>query len=336
MQRRYGEDLRRQSGLSKSIRRALPPQLRRLPSLVDSMVDDSMDFLEDIVDSARPYLTKSVGTVVKDTRKLLKRYPARLSISRVSSDVTGINPGDYSLEVEGSPSEAQKQIDQRVGREGVDARGERNTENGYRTLMFEYGAPIKVKWTAPKDHSKKDWIGLYMVSDNESRGVTHVTSYGRWVPTNKDDWDPFVVEDGILSSDVAVNTSSEGDQVAGEVVFGGDRLYWTTGVFEFRLHHAGKHTVIAISRPFEVRIPHFDEESIEVDSNVDFQRAIEDALLPIVWNCFDRNPEIAPRNVEEDFSEFVLREGKWAKRVVYAVHQQYVSQSCWQVSLQIN
>ncbi|TKA69257.1 hypothetical protein B0A49_03081, partial [Cryomyces minteri] len=47
------------------------------------------------------------------------------------------------------------------------------------------------------------------------------------------------------------------------------------------------------------------------------------ALLPVVRNCFDRDPEIAPRTVDEAFGSLVERDGKFAKRVVFAVHQMF-------------
>src|SRR6202012_4068778 len=48
-------------------------------------------------------------------------------------------------------------------------------------------------------------------------------------------------------------------------------------------------------------------------------------LLPVVQNCFDRDPEIAPSTVDEPFGDLVERDGKYAKRVVFAVHQMQVS-----------
>jgi phosphatidylethanolamine N-methyltransferase len=107
----------------------------------------------------------------------------------------------------------------------------------------------------------------------------------------------------------------------GEVEFRGDKLWWTTGVFEFRYHHGGKHHVMALSQAFEIRIPRFDEDDVEVDGNGTMHRAVEQALLPVVQNCFDRDPEIAPSSPEESFGSLVERDGKFARRVVFAVHQ---------------
>jgi phosphatidylethanolamine N-methyltransferase len=201
-------------------------------------------------------------------------------------------------------------------------------DDNYKPLVFEYGAPIKVKWTAPVNHSKSDWVGLYMVADNPSREVTRVSSAGRWVATVPKEHEFIPGDQGILISEKLMSgkTREDGsnqDWVMGEMQFEGDKLWWTQGVFEFRYHHDGTHTVMAISLPFEIRIGRFDEDDVEVDSNGLIRTAVENALLPLVRNCFDRDPEIAPNTVEESFGSLVERDSKYSKRVVFAVHQMF-------------
>lgn len=60
-----------------------------------------------------------------------------------------------------------------------------------------------------------------------------------------------------------------------------------------------------------------------MDSNGTIQRAVEETLLPIIQNCFDHDPEIAPSTPEEPFGSLVERDGKFARRVVFAVHQMF-------------
>jgi phosphatidylethanolamine N-methyltransferase len=92
-------------------------------------------------------------------------------------------------------------------------------------------------------------------------------------------------------------------------------------VFEFRYHHDGKHNVMATSLPFEIRIGRFDEDDVQFD-NINLARsAVEQALLPVVQNCFDRDPEVAPRTVDDVFGDGLEREGRYARRVVFAIHQ---------------
>lgn len=322
MQKLYGQSLRRDAGLVKSLKRSLPPTLRQLHGSVDKIFDESFEFVEDLLDSARPKLAAGVNTFVKDTTALFQKYPARVTISRIDEDVAGYDLRDYSLEIEGTEAPStDDEPDQASGREGANARMPLDRRGDLKNLTFEYGAPVKVKWTAPLKHSKKDWIGLYKVTDNTSREVTRVSSQSRWVAVNEGFFDNLTCEKGIVSSDVVYPKNDGREYATGEVVFQGDKLFWTQGVFEFRYHHNGKHNVMAISRPFEIRLRRFEEENLLLQNPSLVQTSVETALLPVVRNCFDRDPEIAPESVDEAFGSLVERDGKFAKRVVFAVHQ---------------
>ena len=320
MQKLYGQSLRRESGFVKTLKQTLPPNLWQWQGSVDKMLEGTLDSLEDFVDAARPKLAAGVHMLVKDSTALLK-HPTRISVMRITPDIAGYDPREYSLEVVGTPSVAS----------GTSVSGKQNLirseqKSGFKPVILEYGAPIKVRWTAPSNHSKMDWIGLYMVSDNASREVTRVSSQGRWIATTQDQFGSIIADRGILVNDTKVsgNTRKDGetkDYIMGEVEFSGDKLFWTTGVFEFRYHHNGKHDVMAISIPFETRINKFDEDDVEEDSNGSIRGAVEDALLQLVRNCCDRDPDIAPSTVEESFGGLVERDCKYAKRIVYAVHQ---------------
>ncbi|KAH8429579.1 phosphatidylethanolamine N-methyltransferase [Aspergillus melleus] len=327
MQKLYGRSLRQDAGLVKSLKRSLPPTLKQLHGSVDKIFDESFEFIEDIIDNARPKLAAGVNTFVKDTTALFQKYPARVTISRIDEDLAGYNSRDYSLEIEGTDSSSLTESDGSSGREGANARMPLDRRGDLKNLVFEYGAPIKVKWTAPLNHSKKDWIGLYKVTDNTSREVTRVSSQARWIATNEGFYDNTTCEKGIVTSDVVSTPQrADGDDydiATGEVVFSGDKLFWTQGTFEFRYHHNGKHNVMAISRPFEIRISRFDEEDLLGGDQDLSQASVEKSLLAVVRNCFDRDPEIAPETTEEQFGSLVERDGKYAKRVIFAVHQMF-------------
>jgi phosphatidylethanolamine N-methyltransferase len=329
MQKLYGESIRQDSGLSKSIRRSLPSPVRQWQSNLDRSIERAADRIEEFLESARPRVAAGVNSFVKDSRQLLQRYPAKMAITRVAENLQGFEIKDYSIKVQGTPPSGLVELDRRSGREGENGRGPAEIRGNFRAQMYEFGAPIKVSWTAPVNHSKKDWIGLYMVSDNNARDVTRVSSRGRWIATKAGEYDSTRADSGILRSDVLIsahdlsNTSGK-DVLSGEMEFSGDKLWWTTGVFEFRYHHDGKHSVMAISTPFEIRIGKFDEDDVEVDSNGLIRGAIEQALLPVVQNCFDRDPDIAPSTTEQSFGSLVERDGKYAKRVVFAVQHMYV------------
>jgi len=318
MQKLYGQSLRRESGLVKSLKRSLPPHLWQWQGSVDKMLEGTLDSMEDFFASAQPKIASGVKTLIKDSTALFK-HPTRISITRLSPDLAGYDPKDYSVEMKSTPSEASP----KSAKEHA-ARAEQRSD--FKTLIFEYGAPIKVQWTAPLNHSKKDWIGLYMVADNASREATRVSSQGRWIATNKDQYGSIIADRGILLYDSrvsgAVRQDGENkDFLSGEMEFSGDKLWWTTGVFDFRYHHNGKHNVMTISLPFETKITKFDGEDVEADANGSIRGAVEKALLQCVRNCCDRDPEIAPSTVDEHFGSQVERDGKYARRVVYAVHQ---------------
>ena len=343
MQKLYGQHLRQDAGLVRSLRRSLPPPLRQWQDGMDKVLGETFDFVEDFLESAKPTLAAGMNSFVRDTKYLFHNVPARISITRVEPEVVGFNPKDYSLTLEGTPSSPLAESQRSSDKEALGARTSPQRTSNFKTLMFEYGAPVRVKWTAPLNHSKKDWIGLYMVADNASREVTRLASMGRWVATSHGEFDSFTADIGQVTSDIKIqrSPSSEKDidlqeHLSGEILFSGDKLWWTQGVFEFRYHHNGMHNVMAISLPFEVRIARFDEEDIQ-DFNSDgsistptsvqnealIRSAIERELLPVVQNCFDRDPEIAPRTVDEAFGSLVERDGKFAKRVVYAVQAMF-------------
>lgn len=328
MQKLYGRHLRPEAGFSKTIRTSMPPPLKKWHGSVDKVLGETSNFVEEFLDAARPKLAAGVSTIVRDTSALFSQYPARITLTRLAPDLAGFDPKDYSIDIEGTLSSALSRSERATIKEGQTARLPITRRADYKPLMFEYGAAIKVKWTAPVNHSKMDWVGLYMVADSASREVTRVTSAGRWIATVPNVYENTTADKGILVSEQIISGAaredgSTNDFVQGEMLFEGDKLWWTHGVFEFRYHHDGKHNVMAISRPFEIRIGRFDEEDVEVDDNGLIRGAVEEALLPVVRNCFDRDPDIAPNTVYESFGSLVERDGKYARRVVFAVHQMF-------------
>lgn len=331
MQKLYGRHLRQDAGLVRSLRRSLPPPLREWQDGMDRVLGETFDQVEDFLDSTRPKLAAGINTIVKDTKDLFQKYPARISITRVESEVIGFNPKDYKLEIEGSPASALAETERSSDKEALQARTPPKRTNEYKTLLFEYGAPITVKWTAPTNHGKNDWVGLYMITDNASRKVTKVSSSGRWVATNRGAFDAQTSEVGLIATD---RPTTQPTLVTGMMLFFGDKLWWTQGAFEFRYHHDNSHNVMAISLPFEVRIPRSADDDLQSlslgsnsfsSSNSDelIRRSIESTLLPIVQNCFDQDPEIAPHSPSESFGTRVERDGKFARRVVYAIQMMF-------------
>lgn len=90
------------------------------------------------------------------------------------------------------------------------------------------GHPITIEWNSPESsHSTLDWIGLYkVVQTSYSKYHTLILSQGRWTYL---------------------------DKAKGVYTFGGSKLFWEEGIYEFRYHLDGKHDVTCISAPFEIR-----------------------------------------------------------------------------------
>ncbi|KAI2611962.1 phosphatidylethanolamine N-methyltransferase [Hypoxylon sp. NC1633] len=320
MQKIYGRSLRREAGLTKFIKRSLPPPVMEWQSSVNRVMGETSHFVEDFLDAAQPKLAAGVSTIVRDTTALFK-FPTRLTLTKLSPDLAGYDPKLYSITVEGEASGWSALSERASGKEGTAGR----FQNELKTMIFEYGAPIRVKWRAPVNHGKKDWIGLYMVADNRSREITELSSLGRWIPTIPGQYESTTADKGILTWDRPIGDADNADAniVSGEMVFSGDKLWWTQGVFEFRYHHDGNHNVMSISQPFEIHIGHFDYDDVDADSEVATREAVESALLPVVKNCLDQDPEIAPSTPEEPFGSHVERDSKYAKRLVYAIHQMF-------------
>lgn len=106
-------------------------------------------------------------------------------------------------------------------------------------IYYTYiGSPIEIAFEKPEkgsetsvgEENEKDWIGLYkIVQTSYSRTKTLISSQGRW------NW-------------------VENDVTSGTLTFGGEKLFWEEGVYEFRYHLKGKHDVVYISQPFEIKV----------------------------------------------------------------------------------
>lgn len=120
-------------------------------------------------------------------------------------------------------------------------------------LRFHLGEQIEVKWRVPRNHSRKDWIGLYRVGANKSRLVTQTSSLGMWVPVHGEEWDGDIpINENNQTSTRAREGSQASDEESGMVVFKGDSLPWTVGCYEMRYHHDGKYNVLALEGPIEI------------------------------------------------------------------------------------
>lgn len=286
--RLYKGKIRKESGIIKTLRPILPAFINEWD--IDTVLDELVDRIELFLDSVAPEMIAKLNGVIQSSTTFLHRVPMR----RLDPNISDIHRKDYNLEI-------------------------LQTESTCDPSIIPYGTPIKIRWTAPVKHSPGDWVGLYSMHHDSSRIVTKVSSQGRWIPTNLGHYESATDNAGCLKFDIPSKTNS--DNVQGEMEFSSDKLWWETGTYEFRYHHNRRHNVLAISAPFEIRIDRFNDEdgSLEFDENGLFLHAAEQALLPVIQNCFEHDPTIAPSSTTGIFGCRVDKNGKYTKRAVYAI-----------------
>lgn len=246
MRKLYGDQIRKEAGLTKTLRSAavalpksIPDELRQevtkmlrdkseiqaalnttksverivkeTVEKVERVVEETAGAVGDMVEAARPKLQEMVA----DTKILLENSTSRFLIPKVTNDLDAYDLRKYSLNFEGKESD---------------------------NIKFTFGEPISLNWTAAPNHSPKDWIGVYKVTGNKSHHVTTISSKGLWAWTT-----PHLAATFEDSSPCTTPRPTEG-----RVVFRGDKLPWDIGSYEFRYHHDGKHNVMARSRPFDI------------------------------------------------------------------------------------
>jgi phosphatidylethanolamine N-methyltransferase len=283
MQKLYGGKIRREAGVTKTIRQATklaPPlesRVKQLQGSFDKVIGETATAVETFLNQAKPKLQGGVKGVVEETKVLLRQYPARMTIVRVAEDVN-VNTALYSLAILTEPQDVE------------DKRG----------LVFNYGSPLIVKWTADENHSKKDWIGLYRITDNISREVTTVSSSGRWTAIDPAGYKDH--KDGVLKYEATT----------GEVRFCASTLFWEKGIYEFRYHHGGKHNVLAISQPFEINI-----QKQEIGTDV---KLLAESILSLIRVCCDGTLQAPPDSIDDLYD---LHDNTVLQRVTYGIETIY-------------
>ncbi|KZO97479.1 phosphatidylethanolamine N-methyltransferase [Calocera viscosa TUFC12733] len=265
MKKLYGDTLRKEAGFTRTIRKVATKNARLLESRLAKQAPEIKKVAEEVretlekafeetADAFEEFLAKSqpkLVEVMQETRSLIELSKNRLILPRVSSNLSSYDKSKYSLTLV------------RPSADGA--------------LRWHIGEPIHVKWNAPSNHSRRDWIGLYRVGASRSRLVTEVNSQGHWRPIVDEEWD----------GDTALHNERPGVKVPehGEVTFGGKALPWRTGNFELRYHHDGMYNVMALSAPFEIYVDQpssFDYESVHA------------SLAKIVVLGLDSDPALVP------------------------------------------
>ncbi|SOV08836.1 related to CHO2 - phosphatidylethanolamine N-methyltransferase [Ustilago sp. UG-2017a] len=267
MRKLYGEAaLRKDSGLTKQLKSQWvaargsdlfklaqeSTAVRNVQGTIEKVQKDAAEVFEEFFKQSRPRLEG----MLEETKVLLQQSKDRLLIVRVDADLNSLDRSKYGLEVNG---------------------GER----------FHLGQKIQVRWKAPGNHSRRDWIGIYLLSrlgsvekegEGESEGgmVTKISSQGKWVGVVEDEWEGDAPQSASNFS-AASKGKEEGEAVSGVAVLSGNKLPWTPGFYELRYHHDAKHNVLARSPPIEIyvnRLPPSLSEAEELDKTAEIIREI--------------------------------------------------------------
>lgn len=246
MKRLYGERLRKDGGLTKTVKNIagrtfaqragkraseIRKVMREVTGSIEKVEEKVTEAVEEFLGHGElwrmrrlfkrltPIARPKFSDMVNDTKILLQQSRERMIITRVATDLSAYDASRYQMTLPTSSSAPAPR--------------------------FQVGQPIRVSWTAPPNHSRKDWIGMYRLGSCNSTLVTRIGSLGKWMP----------IYEGEYEGDRPVHRD-EGDwekkQDAGEVVFRGDQLPWTPGMYELRYHHDGKHNVMTRVAPVEI------------------------------------------------------------------------------------
>jgi phosphatidylethanolamine N-methyltransferase len=209
------------------------PRFVEVRKEIERYQKDASSRIEDFVSKSRP----KFDVMVEDTRTLIQQGKDRLLIVRQGDDIATIDRSKYKMSLGGNSGG-----------------------------QYHLGEPIKVEWKAPLSHSRRDWIGIYLVSKfgnardaDETRLVTKISSQGKWLAINEDEWEG---ETPIRDDSSSVLSHDHGNpDTEGVVTFQDDRLPWVPGVYEIRYHHDAKHNVLARSSPIVI---HGESGNLEV------------------------------------------------------------------------
>ncbi|ORY81378.1 phospholipid methyltransferase-domain-containing protein [Protomyces lactucae-debilis] len=306
MEKLYGGQLRKEAGFKRSLK-SMPvvdhPHVRRTVEQVegtfDHLFDRAVQSIQDFFTHTRPQLDKAI----QESKVRVHRYSNSITITKIADNLNNLDLSQFKLEL--VPSAAAVA----------------HPEASSLTNVYQLGEPIRVRWQAPLNHARRDWIGVYRVTDNLSKDVTRVASQGHWSAIESKSF-----------GDHQADILEEGDE-AGMVEFRADTVPWTEGTYEIRYHHDGKHNVLAISQPFEIAVdplmrleettnPAKDEASAEEVAAVMLSlvqtilRSEKDLDLPISLHA---------AIVFGDDAE------KYAKRIAYAIDKRFGVDLAWQL-----
>ncbi|KAG9305632.1 hypothetical protein G9A89_001693 [Geosiphon pyriformis] len=330
MKKLYGDKIRKEAGITKTIKRVktiIPGKVKdevskireaheiqvvervvkEVAETMEKVVEDTAEAVGDFVEAARPKLQE----VVLETRSLFKSSRDKFIYARVAQD---IDLTRYAISL--IPPVDESEISRLVTPPSsplIDGPSVLETSE-INSLAYALGSPIHIKWSAPKNYSSKDWIGVYKVTANSSKLVTTVSSKGRYFYIKPEE------EESEPNSTIPTQVDEQYHLETGKMCFKGDYLPWEIGTYEFRYHHDNKHNVMAVSRPFEI-VVNTPEDPSDLAS-------MEKTILNLVQKALDSDISLIPHNTSDDY---VLMKDIHAKRIVYGIKMMFGVDFAWEV-----
>lgn len=284
MTKLYGKQIRKEAGFTRS--------LKSMPVVHHPQVKQQVEKFEESIDKAFDTTLKSLQEYLIQAKPHLDKAleVSKIKLNRYQNSVMIARVADNIK----SHDLTQYEL----------------TISGNASRVYSLGEVVRVSWRAPSNHSQQDWIGIYRVDDNVSKSVTKVSSQGRWSAVHAAGFDNHN------------QTIVEESDNTGTVEFRGDTIPWTTGQYEFRYHHDGKHNVMCVSLPLTI--------SVEPSAETNYYK-IEEDLLNLVGQILASDKGVSKPQAPDDEIIFADDAEKFATRIAYAMNKRFSVDFAWQL-----
>ncbi|KAI8332212.1 phospholipid methyltransferase-domain-containing protein [Chlamydoabsidia padenii] len=322
MQKLYGDQIRGEAGLTKTLRSAatkipktIPEKLQELVKRVPTNQVHNQNKTADILGKVEKSIEETISSV--NETMLIKSELKDLLLQTKHIMEPPILP-ELQHNTRSSPASlAPTQLHTDTLHLQFQVRSQQQ--------QWSLGYPIKVDWeircssTEQLDRHHDDWIGIYKISHASSnhhsiRQFTTISSNGRWMWLNSDD-----KNSRLITNSEQLSAANGNKNKTGTLTFKGSQLPWEIGFYELKLHYGTSNLVLATSDPFEVTAP--------IIPDIQDNDALTLFLLKSVQHSMGNDVERMPMSMVD---VFVLTDEE-AKRIAYSIMVVFELEFAWQV-----
>ena len=246
----YGNFIRKESGVEKTLKKVLPPLSKFLEifekerHLNRTQQPVPLRKMSDLVDKAAP----AIRGVLDKVEEKIDNAQIRRSSSFDEIALNKSSLSEYKISLNKS--------------------------------TFLLGEAIHAEYWVPKDHGMYDWIAIYKANTNieeiKNIEVSKASSKGCWVYL----WGNQSYENEYLGGDINTHDT---------VVFGVNMMLFEAGEYEVRVHYHNSHRVVAKSLPFTVECPTINlNQLLETQDYDSVVSSVSDALILYVQNILEK------------------------------------------------